>query len=77
MQHEHIAGLGSVPTPPEVVDRIAIWQVLHQQLARLTNRVDAMAQAKIMSAVHARIPMVTADELRGLLLTGGWLSWSL
>jgi hypothetical protein len=68
VQHEHIGGLGSVPTPPDVVDRIAFWASLHQRLAKLGNRVDAAAAAKVLAAVHARIAMVTAEEQRGLQL---------
>jgi hypothetical protein len=51
VRHEHVASLGSVP---------------HERLARLANRIDAAAQAKILAAVHARVPMVTVDEQRAL-----------
>jgi hypothetical protein len=46
------------------VDRLAFWQRLHQRLAQLANRVDAATQARVLAAVHARVPMVTADEQR-------------
>jgi hypothetical protein len=68
VRHEHVAGLGSVEWPPSVEDRIAFWQRLHERLAKLSNRVDATAQAKILGAIHARIPMVTLDEQRALQL---------
>lgn len=68
VRHEHIASFGSVPVPPEVADRIAFWQRLHERLARLSNRVDAAMQGKILGDVHARIAMVTADEQRALQL---------
>jgi hypothetical protein len=62
VQHEHIASLGAVPTPPSVADRIAFWQHLHERLAKLTSRVDPATQAKLLGAIHERVPMVTADE---------------
>jgi hypothetical protein len=65
---EHLASIGSVPEPAAVADRIAFWRRLHERLARLGNRLDATAQAKVMAAIHARIPMVTADEQRSLQL---------
>jgi hypothetical protein len=68
IRHEHIASLGSVSMPPEVADRIAFWQRLHERLARLANRVDAAKQGKILGDIHARIPMVTMDEQRALRL---------
>jgi hypothetical protein len=40
----------------------------HQRLSQLSNRIDGEEQAKIMGAVHARIPMVIPDELRALQL---------
>ena len=68
VRHEHVASLGSVEWPPSVELRLAFWQRLHERLAKLSNRVDAAAQAKILGAVHARIPMVTLDEQRALQL---------
>ena len=64
VRHEHVASFGSVEWPPSVEARIAFWQRLHERLAKLSNRVDATAQAKILGAIHARIPMVTVDERR-------------
>jgi hypothetical protein len=68
VQHEHIASLGAVPTPPSVADRIAFWQHLHERLGKLANRVNAEAQGKVLGAIHAKVPMVTADEQRALQL---------
>ena len=68
VRHEHVASLGSVEWPPSVEGRLAFWQRLHERLAKLSNRVDAAAQAKILGAIHARIPMVTLDEQRALQL---------
>jgi len=68
VRHEHIAGLGSVEMPPSVEGRITFWQRLHERLAKLANRVDAATQAKILGAIHARIPMVTMDEQHTLKL---------
>jgi hypothetical protein len=68
VRHEHVASFGSVEWPPSVEDRIAFWQRLHERLAKLSNRVGAAAQAKILGDIHARIPMVTLDEQRALQL---------
>jgi hypothetical protein len=42
--------------PPSVKDRIAFWKRLHDRLAKLSNRLNATAQAKLVGDVHARIP---------------------
>ena len=68
VRHEHIASLGSIILPPSVADRITFWQRLHERLAKLSNRVDAETHGKVLGAVHARVPMVTADEQRALQL---------
>jgi hypothetical protein len=68
VRHEHVAGLGAVPIPPSVADRIAFWTRLHERLARLANRLDAEAQAKVLGAVHERIPIVTLAEQHALQL---------
>jgi hypothetical protein len=64
--NEHIASLGSVDVPPSIRSRLTFWAKLHGRLATLDNRLDAEAQAKILSGIHARIPMVTPDEQRSL-----------
>jgi hypothetical protein len=66
VRHEHIASLGSVDVPPSVRGRLTFWAKLHERFAKLDNRVDAEAQAKILGPIHARIPMVTPDEQRSL-----------
>jgi hypothetical protein len=38
------------------------WEALHERLRKLHNRLDGGAHAKVLGAVHSRIPMVTADE---------------
>jgi hypothetical protein len=68
VRHEHVAGLGAIPTPPSVADRVAFWQRLHERLGKLGNRVDAATQGKVLGAIHAKVPMVTADEQRALQL---------
>lgn len=68
VRHEHVASFGSVEWPPSVEARIAFWQRLHERLAKLSNRVDATAQAKVLGTIHARIPIVTLDEQRALQL---------
>jgi hypothetical protein len=68
VRHEHIASFGSVRLPMTVPDRIQFWIRLHERLAKLSNRIDATLQGKILGHLHARIPMVTADEQRALQL---------
>jgi hypothetical protein len=68
VRHEHVASFGSVEVPPSVEDRIAFWQRLHERLAKLSNRLDATAQAKVLGDIHGRIPMVTPEEQRALQL---------
>jgi hypothetical protein len=63
VRHEHIASFGAVEVPLTIRGRAAFWQRLHERLAKLSNRIDATAQAKLLGEVHARIPMVTIDEL--------------
>jgi hypothetical protein len=46
--------------------RIAFWQRLNERLARLSNRIDAKADAAIRGAVHAVVPMPTANEIASL-----------
>jgi hypothetical protein len=64
VRQEHVASLGSVPVPPSLQDRLAFWQRLHERLSRLSNRVLADIQGKILGDIHARIPMVTLDEVQ-------------
>jgi hypothetical protein len=68
VRHEHVASLGAVATPLTVAGRVEFWQGLHQRLGRLSNRVDGEMQAKILGAVHARLPMPTVDETHALRL---------
>lgn len=67
VHHEHVAGLGSIRLPPSPADRIEFWTRLHERLAKLGNRIGA-AEHKIMADVHARIPMPTPDDQRGVQL---------
>jgi hypothetical protein len=64
--HEHVGSLGSIATPMTVAGRIAFWQLLHERLARLGNRINTDNQGKILAGVHAQVPMVTPDEQRAL-----------
>ena len=68
VRHEHITMLGVVDHPQTIPGRIAFWRRVHERLASLGNRVDAATQAKLLEAIHARIPMVTPDEQRALQL---------
>jgi hypothetical protein len=64
--NEHIASLGSVGADVSVRERLAFWAKLPERLARLGNRVHPNEHGKIYGALHARIPMVTADEQRAV-----------
>ena len=66
--HEHVAGLGSVPSRLSPADRIAFWTKLHQRLDTLGNRVDAARRGAILTAIHARIPMPTQDDQQAVQL---------
>ena len=68
VRHEHVAGLGAIDMPPSIADRLEFWRRLHERIGQLSNRLDAAAQAKVLGEVHAKIPMVTMDELRALQL---------
>jgi hypothetical protein len=68
VRHEHVAALGAIVMPPAPADRLAFWQRLHERLAKLSNRVDDATQAKVLAAIHARVPMVTPDEQRAVQL---------
>ena len=63
VRHEHIASLGATAIPTTTADRIEFWTRLHQRLGRLANRLDSEMQAKILGAVHGRVPMPTTDEI--------------
>ena len=66
VRSEHIASLGSVDADVSVRERLAFWAKLPERLARLGNRVGPEEHAKIYGALHARIPMVTAEEQRAV-----------
>jgi len=68
VRHEHIASLGSIAARPDVPDRVAFWQKLHERLGRLSNRVDAETEGKLLGQVHARVPMPTIEEIGALQL---------
>ena len=68
VRHEHVASLGAIPSLLTVAGRVEYWQDLHQRLGRLSNRLDSETQAKILGAVHARVPMPTVEEIHALNL---------
>ena len=68
VRHGHVASLGAIATPQTVAGRVEYWRDLHQRLGRLSNRLDGETQAKILGAVHARVPMPTVDEIHALNL---------
>jgi hypothetical protein len=68
VRHEHIGTLGSVDLPQTARGRVAFWTQLDRRLTALGNRLGSEDQAKIMDAVHARVPMPTIDEQREVKL---------
>jgi hypothetical protein len=68
VRHEHVASLGSITSPPSVADRIEFWARLFERLGKLSNRIGPEGQHKIFDAIHARVPMVTAEERQALQL---------
>jgi ferritin-like metal-binding protein YciE len=64
--HEHIAALGSIEVPPTIDARIVFWKRMHERLGKLGNRIDPATRARLMGAVHERIPMPTPDGQRTL-----------
>src|SRR5262249_13376702 len=60
---EHIGNLGTVDLEHSVDARIAFWRHLHERLSRLSNRVDQAKLGAILSAVHARVPMVPIPDV--------------
>lgn len=63
VRQEHVADLGSIEHEPTIEARMTFWRQLHERLNRLSNRVDPAKVGHILGAVHARVPMATADEL--------------
>ena len=61
-RQERVTNLGAITLPPSVADRLAFWRGLHERLAKLSNRIDTGTQAKILTSIHARVPIVTAAE---------------
>jgi hypothetical protein len=76
VKQEHVASLGSVPMPPSIWDRLSFWQRVHERLPRLSNRIDATAQGKLLAQLHEQIPMVTPEEQRTLQLENAKLTRS-
>jgi len=64
VMHEHVASLGSVDVPPSIRERLAFWGKIPTRLDRLGNRINAEHRAKIIGALHDRVPIVTIDERR-------------
>jgi len=62
VRQEHIASLGSVPPEMTPADRLAFWTQVHPRLARLDNRLDQAALAKVMGELHAKVPMVAIGD---------------
>jgi hypothetical protein len=63
---EHIGALGSVDAEVSVRSRVAFWAKIHDRLAALGNRIGADEHAKILGALHGRIPMVTPEDIRAV-----------
>jgi hypothetical protein len=47
VRHRHIASLGSLEIPQTIAGRLTFWQKLYERLARLANRANGEAQAKV------------------------------
>jgi hypothetical protein len=62
VRQEHVASLGSVPPDMTPADRLAFWTQVHPRLARLDNRLDQAALAKVMGELHAKVPMVAIGD---------------
>jgi len=62
VRQSHVASLGSVPLSPSPADRVRFWVRVHQRLATLSNRLDDKTRSAIMAALHARIPIPTAED---------------
>jgi hypothetical protein len=81
----HVASIGTIAVPLSVAGRLAFWEQAHERLARLGNRLDQTARAKLVDELAAKIQMVTeaeqaeADEGKdefaegvAILLRAGW-----
>jgi hypothetical protein len=68
VRQEHFTNLGAITLPLSVPDRLAFWRGLHERLAKLSHRLDPETHAKILTAIHARVPIVTAAEQRAISL---------
>lgn len=62
VRQSHVASLGSVPLPPSPADRVRFWVKAHQRLATLSNRLDDETRGAILAAIHARVPIPTAED---------------
>jgi hypothetical protein len=58
-----VRAVGELARSPTAADRMVFWAKLHERLAKLSN-LDGEAQARMRTAVHARVPMPTAAEIR-------------
>jgi hypothetical protein len=65
VRHEHIASLGSILVPATVADRIAFWNRAIERMDRLANRIGDEKE-KIVSAIHARIPLFDGEDIRSV-----------
>jgi hypothetical protein len=64
VRQEHVAGLGSLPLPPDLNDRAVFWKRLLERLERLANRLDDETRNKIVNDVLARVSLPTDEERR-------------
>jgi 2-hydroxychromene-2-carboxylate isomerase len=62
IRNSHVAGLGSVGVPASPADRWEYWTKLISRMEALANRVTGDTKAAILTAVDARIPMLTPEE---------------
>src|SRR5712691_5274873 len=52
VRQEHVASLGSIAMPPSITGRVRFWNRLHERLAKLSNRLGAEEQAKVLAATQ-------------------------
>ena len=65
-KHQHVASLGMAELPLAIAGRLRFWTQPHPRLDRLANPLSKEDRGNVLAAVHAGVPMVTADERRAL-----------
>jgi hypothetical protein len=63
VRQEYIADFGAIDMPPSARDRQTYWPKVHERISRLSNRIPSDQVGAIIGAIHARVPMVSVDEV--------------